>query len=722
MTALQVGRPELRGRSVEPREGPGPDYGEGPGPGAAKYPEGCATNGPQRASRPVSGAAPLGYRPAMTSSAVTVVIVDDAPEVRTVMRTRLRLSGHFEVVGEAGDGHEAIELARDTTPSLMLLDVSMPGMDGLEALPLIQAVSPGTAVVVFSGFEEKGLADRARDLGAAEFFEKSVPLDLLVDRLLELAGGSHRARSGADGGNPGTGTRTASHESEVLTEHLERFREVFDSAAIGMATMTLAGRLVRVNRALAALVRRPEDDLVGDRYVDLVAPESHDSINAILEQIRTGPLEVANLQHDIAAPGPARRVRATLAPVRDSEGRALYVFMQLQDVTAEQAALEELRRSEERFRLLVEAVEDYAIFMLDPGGHIVSWNAGAQRSKLYKAEEIIGQHFRVFYPRALQESKHPEYELQAALRDGHYEEEGWRIRKDGSRFWANVLITAVFNADGEHVGFAKVTRNTTERRQLEQEREAAVKALAEANSELESLNQRLRQAADDQSQFLAVTAHELRTPIGLLAGSAEMLSRHHDELTDDERHELLESVASGAARLRRLVGDLLTASKLQGSALDLHSEWVTVQDVVARALSTAQATYPGARVVVESEGGMTLETDRDRLAQMLENLFLNALRHGESPVTVALSEGEHDVQIHVTDSGHGVPEDMRQRLFQRFATGPSRGGTGLGLYIVRQLAQAQGGEASYEPPSPDRPAGSFVLTLPRAPDTSKTDV
>jgi signal transduction histidine kinase len=107
---------------------------------------------------------------------------------------------------------------------------------------------------------------------------------------------------------------------------------------------------------------------------------------------------------------------------------------------------------------------------------------------------------------------------------------------------------------------------------------------------------------------------------------------------------------------------------------------------------------------------------------MLENLFLNALRHGDSPVTVALSEGEHEVQIHVTDSGHGVPEDMRPRLFQRFATGPSRGGTGLGLYIVRQLAQAQGGEASYEPPSPERPAGSFVLSLPRAPDTPTPDV
>jgi PAS domain S-box-containing protein len=624
------------------------------------------------------------------------------------------------VVGEAADGHEAIELARARTPDLMLLDVSMPGMDGLEALPHIHEVSPDTAVVMFSGFEEKGLAEHAHDLGAAAFFEKSVSLDQLVERLLEVTG----KRSGQ---SETTGAEVADglipEGSEVLDEHLERFREVFDAAAIGMAMMTLAGRLVRVNRTLASLVRRAEDELVGEQYLEVVADESHESIEAILVDIRNGPVDVAHLEHDIAAPGPRRRVRATFAPVRDSEGRALYLFMQLQDVTAEQMAMEELRRSEERFRLLVDAVEDYAIFMLDPGGHIVSWNAGAQRSKFYKAEEIIGQHFRVFYPPDKQEGKHPEFELGVALREGHYEEEGWRIRKDGSRFWANVLITAVFNAEGTHVGFAKVTRDTTERRRLEQEREAAVKALAQANSEMESLNERLQRSADDQAQFLAVTAHELRTPIGLLAGSAEMLSRHSEELTDEERKELLDSIGSGASRLRRLVGDLLTASRLQRSVLDLHAESVTVKDVVARALSTARASFPGTEVVVHGgEEDVTVETDRDRLAQMLENLFLNALRHGRSPVTVVLSQDEHDVKIHVTDSGRGVPENLRSRLFQRFATGPARGGTGLGLYIVRQLAQAQGGEATYEPPTPERPAGSFVLSLPRARVPSPGDV
>ena len=645
----------------------------------------------------------------MTPALPTVAIVDDAPDVRAVVRARLRMSRRFEVVGEGADGREAVELAKRLTPALMLLDVSMPEVDGLEALPRILEVSPRTRVVLFSGFEEKGLAERARLLGASDFIEKSTALDVVVQRLLDLLDEEHSPEAPAASAVP-------SEESRVLGDHLERFREVFDEAAIGMATMTLTGRLVRVNRALAALVRRGETDLVGTEYVDLAA-DATDTVTETLDRIRTEPVQVAHLEHVVTGDGPERRVRATLAPVRDTHGRALYIFMQLQDVTAEQAAIEELRRSEERFRLLVEAVEDYAIFMLDPDGHIVSWNAGAQRIKLYTAEEIIGQHFRVFYPPEMQAIRHPENELVLALRDGHYEEEGWRVRRDGTRFWANVLITAVFDGEGRHVGFAKVTRDNSERRRLEQDRENALQAVALANAELESLNAQLSQAADDQAQFLAVTAHELRTPIGLLAGSAELFSRHGDELTGEERDELLTGMAGGAARLRRLVGDLLTAAKLQGSALELRPEPVRIGDVVARTLATVQASRSGAEILTRGPEDLVVETDSDRLAQMLENLVLNALDHGTAPVTVLFDRCRSHVQIEVTDSGAGVRVDLQPRLFERFATGRSRGGTGLGLYIVRQLARAQGGDATYETPTEQRPAGAFVVTLPLHPRT-----
>ena len=166
----------------------------------------------------------------------------------------------------------------------------------------------------------------------------------------------------------------------------------------------------------------------------------------------------------------------------------------------------ELRHSEERFRLLIESVVDYAIFMLDPGGHITTWNAGAQRMKGYRADEIVGQHFRVFYPEEDQERRHPEHELELAVRDGRYEEEGWRIRKDGTTFWANVVITALFDHNRRLVGFGKVTRDVTERRLTEDAREAGATELAAAVDQLRSAN-------EQTSDFLAIVAHELHNTL-----------------------------------------------------------------------------------------------------------------------------------------------------------------------------------------------------------------
>ena len=647
----------------------------------------------------------------------TIVIVDDDTDVRVLVRTRLRMSGQFRVVGEGADGAEAVALAEQHRPSLMLLDISMPGVDGLEALSRVLEASPTTRIVVFSGFEEQGLADKTKELGASAFIEKSTSLDALVERLAVITpedgvattGAPERpsdsvARAGPPGDRP--------LDQRVLDEHLERFREVFEEAAIGMATTTLTGRLIRANRALASLMGRSADDLVGVSYAQLT-DEADGVVTAALDEINTRSVDVMHFEHGLPGQPDDRRVRATLAPVRDSGGRALYLFLQVQDVTVERAAAEELRRSEERFRLLVEAVEDYAIFMLDPDGHITSWNSGAQRSKGYTAHEIIGQHFRVFYPPEVQASRHPENELEAARRDGHYEEEGWRVRKDGSRFWATVLITPVYNDEGTHIGFTKVTRDSTQRRRLEQDREHALQALAAANAQLGRLNEQLKRAAADQAQFLAVTAHELRTPIGVLGGSAETLARHLDDLTVEERTELVDAMVSSTGRLRRLVADLLTASRLEASSLEMRLETVQVGDVLNRAGAVVRRAHPDAEIVADVPAGLAVTADHDRLAQAVENLLSNALRHGSSPVHVTAATTEPGtVEIRIRDSGPGVPEAVRPRLFSRFATGAASGGTGLGLFIVRELARAQGGEATYEPGPAGSVGGEFVLRLP----------
>jgi PAS domain S-box-containing protein len=635
----------------------------------------------------------------------SIVVVDDAAEVRALVRSQLRLSGRFVVVGEGGTGIEAIDLCREHQPDLVLLDVSMPEMDGLAALSQLREVAPGTRVVMYTGFDEGGLAGRALELGATALIEKSTQIARLAEQL-EATLGEFRQAPPAASDSAAVGV-----DSSVLDDHLERFREVFEEAAIGMATMTLTGRIVRANRALAELLGHRVEDLVGLPYLAVAPPHEFGTITAALHRAQEGAGEVVRFEHEVVRASTTRSLSTTAAPVRDARGRPLYLFLQSQDVSAQRRAEDELHQAEQRFRLLVEAVQDYAIFMLDPDGRVISWNAGAQRIKGYTADEIVGRHFRDFYPRDMQEIRHPEHELELARKHGHYEEEGWRIRKDGSRFWASVLITAVYDHSGTHIGFAKVTRDIEERRHMLLEAEEAARALAVANTDLEGANDRLAREAADQAEFLAVTAHELRTPIGVLSGSAKLLVEHLDELTQTERRDLLESMAVSTTRLQRLLRDLLIAARLEAKVVRLELEDLDLSALLARTVAAARTAHPSAEIELDAPPELRVRGEPDRLAQAVDNLIINALRHGAPPVAVRVESRDEHVEIAVSDAGPGVPSDVRPRLFERFASGSPHSGTGLGLFIVRELARAHGGDAWYDTGGDGRPR--FLISLPR---------
>jgi PAS domain S-box-containing protein len=616
----------------------------------------------------------------------TLALIDDSDDVRALVRTRLQLSGEFELIGEGSDGSEAISLAYRQEPDLMVLDISMPDMDGLEALPAILALSPDTRVVMFTGFEERVLAERAQELGAAGYVEKSLPIDQLPDRLLAVLGREQR--------HPTRGLRLVEqhdgHDDQaILDEHLERFREVFDQAAIGMATLTLTGNVVRANHALAAMMRCGPVDLVGVDYGQL--SDGHgDELDEGLRLIRDESRSLVAFEHPLPM-GQDRMVRVTLAPIRDSKQQPLYVFAQVQDISGQRHAEEALRLSEERFRLLVTTVRDYAIFMLDPSGHVASWNAGAERIKGYAAGEIIGQHFRVFYPPEEQEIGHPEENLARALADGSYAEEGWRVRKDGTRFWASVVITALYDESGRHVGFAKVTRDQTEQREYAERRQGAL---------------------EQQAQLLAVTAHELRTPAAVVAGSASMLLDDASPLGPPERRQLLSAIATSGYRLQRIVTDMSTTSRLERDALELDLSQTTLRTVLQSALQGLRAAHPGIEITLDLPEDVTFPADASRLGQAIDNLLENAVRHGQQPIAVAARVEPECVVITVSDAGNGVPVELLPRLFERFAIAGPTGGTGLGLYLVRRIARGHGGDAAYRPPTRDVPH-VFELTLPR---------
>ena len=621
----------------------------------------------------------------MEAERYDAVVVDDADEVRAVVGRQLHLSGRFEIVGEGRTGVDAIALAARHRPAVMVLDASMPDMDGLEALPGILEASPSTKVVMLSGFGGAALETAATTLGASAFVEKSAPLRDLPSRLLDILGAV-----GPGVGPEARGAPLDRHSDAVLAEHLERFVTVFDQAAIGMATMTLSGTLVRANAALAHLIGLPTGDLTGRRYSDLVGSgDSGDALRQAVARLASGEIDVAEAEHPLAGASGVAWVRSTLAVVADTSGRPLYLFAQAEDVTQRRQALEELRASEERFRLLVESVTDYAIFMLDPDGRVTSWNAGAERMKGYRADEIIGQHFRIFYPPEKQAIGHPEHELQLAERDGCYEEEGWRVRQDGTRFWANVVITALFDPDHKLVGFGKVTRDITERRRAEEARERSSARLAEAN-------EKLSVAKEDAVNVLDITAHELRSPIVAMTGAAEIMAEYWDRLDPAERAENLRNLTDSAGRVRRLLDDLLMASRLESGAIEFVPEDVAVEPAIREALATAGQALGTVEII--GGQGVAVTADRTRVIQMVINLVSNARRYGAPPIAVEIAVTGPSVGVRVCDHGPGIPDELRGRLFRKFVRGrgkPDRG-TGLGLFIVAEMARRQGGDVWYE--------------------------
>ncbi|HEY2748682.1 MAG TPA: ATP-binding protein [Polyangia bacterium] len=369
---------------------------------------------------------------------------------------------------------------------------------------------------------------------------------------------------------------------------------------------------------------------------------------------------------------------------------------------AKEREADQRRQAERRFDLLVESIRDYAVFMLTPTGHIATWNPGAERIKGYVASEIVGKHFSTFYPAEDVNAGKCEYELAEATREGRFEDIGWRVRKDGSLFWANVVISAIRDESGDLVGFAKVTRDLSERKRAE-EAEQARRIAEEANPA--------------KDEFLAMLGHELRNPLSPIVTALQLMKLRGGSERFAKEQQIIERQVQ---HMVRLVDDLLDVSRITKGKIELRRQRLDLCGVVAKAIEIASPLLEQRRhhfnVDVPAEP-IFVDGDEARLAQVFANLLTNAAKYTEAgghiDVVVRNLAGEAIVQVR--DDGVGLAAELLPRMFDLFVQGPqtierSVGGLGIGLSLVRSLVRLHGGEVTAASDGPGQ-GSTFTVRL-----------
>jgi len=482
-----------------------------------------------------------------------------------------------------------------------------------------------------------------------------------------------------------------------LADALRRRRTVIDNANVAFVSMDEAGMIVDWNEAAATLFGWRAQEVMNRELAQFIVParfqEGHRA--GLTRYLATGEARVINTRIELPAvrrDGSEFSAELTISEVWFDGQRQFACF--IHDITDRLRVTE----ADQRLRLLIDSVSDYAICMLDHHGIVRSWNHGARALYGYTADEAIGRHFALFYSTDELGRDRPSDDLRLAREDGRVEHEDWRVRRDGSEFWAHVILSALPSTDGGEQDFVAITRDMTTRRRLE---------------ELEASSRRM-------NEFLALLGHELRNPLAPIRNAVSILKLKASDDADVTRSRLI--VDRQLAHLTKLVDDLLEAGRVSSGKIRLSPENVDIADVVHLSVEASQPWFDarGQRLIVD-DGGQRLHVNGDptRLVQALNNLLNNASKFSPPGSTVTLEVGPRGgaAMLRVVDQGRGICADALGAVFDLFVqehppgAHPDEGGLGIGLTLVRAIAELHGGHVEAKSGGPGK-GSAFTLWLP----------
>ncbi len=512
-------------------------------------------------------------------------------------------------------------------------------------------------------------------------------------------------------------SRRAAEESLRRSE--QRFHSLVDSITdYAVFMLDPSGRVATWNRGAEKVKGYTAKEIVGQHFSAFYTPEDRAARkpDRILDIVaREGRFEDDSWR--VRKDGSLFWANVVITALRDDDGNLAGFAKVTRDLTERRRVDEALRQSEERLRLLIEGVSDYAIYMLDLEGRVTTWNLGAERMKGYRASEIIGRHFSLFFPAEDVKAGKPVRELEVARSEGRFEDEGWRVRRDGSRFWANVVVAAIYDSQGRQVGFGKVTRDLTARHQAEEaERKALVERMArEAAEASEAATRRAAERANEaaaraneanriKDEFLAIVSHELRTPLNAILGYSSLLRQRPPEAAMLAKG--LDAIHRNAEAQAKLIDDILDVSRIITGKLRLELRPIDLVATVNEAIDVIRPSAAAKKIALDVQvltDAPVLEADRDRIRQIVWNLLSNAVKFTDAggSVVVTIDQVASHLRMSVRDSGRGIAPEFLPFVFDRFRQADSSttrqlGGLGLGLSIVKQLVELHGGQVDVE--------------------------